>query len=388
MSQKINPIIYRLGTKTSWVSKYCEKKRHELKNLSFNELQLTKFIKLFFKKTGLQLKNCKIYYKKNSLHFFLIYDIIKLKLKNLILIKHKLSNELKFFKNLYKKNPVIFNIMQLKNIYKLKKKNSTNYKHYLKFLHFFSKKNKKYKKLFKNCFKFTKYLEKRNYIKFCNSINKKLNLIHLKKFFILKFVNLLKIKKVNTNFIIGLFFKKILSVVTVFLKKNINLFLLTKQLNKNNFVNISHNQKFKLLINLVNLKKFQNNTFFELGVNLLFNSFYNKINIAFLISDFIKTELSKIKDSKFFNSFLKFLFNNIKYFLFIFKKIKGIEIKIKGNLTKKQRAVVKTIILGKKVPKLLINNNLKFNESTAYTKKGTFGIKVWVYFFQNYAKWF
>jgi ribosomal protein L4 len=122
MSQKINPIIYRLGTKTSWVSKYCEKKRHELKNLSFNELQLTKFIKLFFKKTGLQLKNCKIYYKKNSLHFFLIYDIIKLKLKNLILIKHKLSNELKFFKNLYKKNPVIFNIMQLKNIYKLKKK--------------------------------------------------------------------------------------------------------------------------------------------------------------------------------------------------------------------------------------------------------------------------
>jgi hypothetical protein len=55
MSQKVNPTILRLGIKNEWFSKYFEKKSQELTTYSFNDLEIRKFIDLFFKNYGLTL---------------------------------------------------------------------------------------------------------------------------------------------------------------------------------------------------------------------------------------------------------------------------------------------------------------------------------------------
>ena len=58
--------------------------------------------------------------------------------------------------------------------------------------------------------------------------------------------------------------------------------------------------------------------------------------------------------------------------------IKGIKIAVKGRLNTKPRAKKNTITIGK-CPLQTFEANISHSESTAYTKYGTYGIKVWVY---------
>ena len=120
-------------------------------------------------------------------------------------------------------------------------------------------------------------------------MNKKIIKHFNKRFYLIKFFNLLQNNKINHN----LFIKKILIVLNNFFKNKYNVVLIFKQLNKHN--KITKNQQLKLVSNLINLKKFQNETFFK-GTNLLLNLFNNKkTNISYFISEFIASNLPKIK---------------------------------------------------------------------------------------------
>lgn len=361
MSKKTNPISFRLGVKNNWKNKYFENKKLECKNYSYNEFELQNFFMSIMKKHKLNLLNLKIFLKKNSLNIFILYNIQKLFfINNSTVFLLKNLTELCFLKNLYKKNK----FLKLKNFYKLNK-NFNYLKNYFKFIFFLSQQNLKYKNLFLKNFKIIKYFEKKcNF--FLNFINVKIQ--KLKKIYSLK-----TLKNFNKN----LFLKKIFIIMNNFLKSNINISLTIKQLNKNYFINLI--TKKKLLIFIMDLKKFKNHSFFKLGINLFFYCFNSKLSISILLSKFLIENLSQLKNSKNLNVLFKFLNNIINLFVLKLTKIKSVEIKIKGNFIKNQKATVKNFIIGKKVPKLKIQNNLDFNTSTAYTKKGTFGLKIWVY---------
>ena len=386
MSQKTNPIIFRLGIKNSWASKYLEKKPQESTIFSYNDLEIRKYIDLFFKKYGLKLLNCKLYYKKNALHLFLVYDIDFLKFKYLLLnntkqqkisIKKFICN---FISNFYKKIPskssIAFDLLQIRKRYKI---GAINIKYFKKYLNYFKKlklfvrKKNTSGKIIKNSSKFFIYLKKR-FENFKNNNQKRL--------YYLNFNKLLKIqsKNLNQQTFINLFTKRLLTSISKFLQNKINVFLTLKITNNNNN-HIENVLKKTITSNILNLKKFRNNNYFEQGINLMYNnSLKNKNQLSFLISEYISKELSRLKNPKFFNFFLKFLVNNVRYFLISNNKIKGVKIHIKGNLGRKPRAFSKVFITGKNVSKLKINNNLQYEESTCFSKKGTFGVKTWVTF--------
>ena len=89
MGQKTNPNILRLGKTQNWKSKYFEKKSTETGHCSYNDLEIRKFISIFFNNNGLIIENCKINYSENTLHLFISY-YSTFKIKTLIL-KNKIN---------------------------------------------------------------------------------------------------------------------------------------------------------------------------------------------------------------------------------------------------------------------------------------------------------
>ena len=359
MNYKINPISFRLGVKNNWKIKFFENKKLEIKNFSFYQLELQNFLISIFKKYKLNLLNLKIFLKRNSLNIFILYNV-KILFNNNKNIFFKNVTELCFLKNFYKKG----GFLRLKNFYKTNL-NFNYLNNYFKFISFLSKQNLKYKKFYLKNFKLIKYYEKTSNI-FLNFINLKFK--KLKKIYVLK-----TLKNYNKNF----FLKKIFVIINNFFKNNVNTTLTLKQLNKNYFINLLI--KKRLLIYVMDLKKFKNNSFFKFGINLFFYAFNNKLNISTLISKFLVKNLSQLKNSKNLNIMFKFLTNVINLFIIKFNKIKSVEIQLKGNFVKNQKAMVKNFIIGKKVSKLSIKKSLDFNKDIAYTKKGTFGLKIWIY---------
>lgn len=375
MSKKINPNILRLGIKNDWESKYYQKKLEESKFLCFNNLELKKILNLFFKNYGLDLINCKLYYKKTCLYVFINYNFFLSKFKNLLFANN--SNNLNYkktilnsFKNCYKKNSIAFDLVKLKQKYckKIINLKSARLKNLFFLLKYFFTKKLKNTKLFKNSVKQNIYLKT------------KLNHINLKnkfqRLYLFKFYKLIINKKKNFNQqnFLNLFIKKLFTILKNFLKNKTSIVLTLKQ--THSFENILIKNKKELALNVLNLKKFQKTNYFESGIHLLFNS--DKQQLAIAISNYVSSVLAKLKNPKYFNFFLNFLRNNLKTFLLIQNQITSIEIKIKGNLGRNPRAVTKIIIIGKKISNLQINNNLKFYYSTCFSKKGTFGIKTWV----------
>ena len=81
------------------------------------------------------------------------------------------------------------------------------------------------------------------------------------------------------------------------------------------------------------------------------------------------------KQHNFFLSFIKkTLTTLIKTRL---SKIKGIKIVINGRLNGRPRAR-KTLIKIGEIPQQSMAKLIDYNESTAYTKNGTFGVKSWI----------
>lgn len=383
MSKKSNPIILRLGIKNGWFSKYFEKKIQDLKILTFKDLEIQKFMHIFFKNNGLNIVSYKLFFKKHSLHLFIVYDIILLKFKNLIFnklkthrIKYLALNQIKFltcetFLENFTNNFLMLskkNINKKLRIIKLK-----NYKFLFKSTRIFYIKLKKIMFLHKNFAKINIY-----YRLFQNN----LTYLFFRKSYITKFKQFLKKINLNKNLIeqnfLNLFIKKFLTNLSQFLNFKVNIFLTLKQINRSKIINLTNLNKTKLALTILNLKKFQKLNYFEVGINFIFNLYKNKNKIAYIISEFISGELIQNKNPQFFKLFFKFLVKNIKYFLLKNYNISGVEISLKGNLSRKPRASSKNFIIGKKISKIKLNTDLNYYESTCYSKKGTFGVKVWV----------
>ena len=73
MGQKVNPIIFRVNQTNEWKSKYIEKKSTELSLVSFNDIEIKKFITQFFKTNGLIIQDLKTAYYNDTLHIFISY---------------------------------------------------------------------------------------------------------------------------------------------------------------------------------------------------------------------------------------------------------------------------------------------------------------------------
>ena len=360
MNKISNKIIFQWVKKNNWSPEYSKiNKKHDFKYYLFNTLQLKSFVKLFFQNYGLTLINLKFFYKNKNLSFFILYNK-KFKLKKQFIFKNYFSNIIKsfkqfFFLNLFKTH------FKLHYFYNLNK----NLNNYLKFLYLISRKINNYSNLFLNCYKTIKFLKKQKIASYFKKIKMKT--------FYLKYSNLLYTKQLQIKRTKNYFLKYFFLIITHFFNTNINILLITKQFNNNSVINLV--EKYKLLINIVNLKKFQNTAFFKSTINLLFYCLYNKCNLAYILSKFLSYKLAKFKSLKNTNIFLDFFINSV-YYLLLFKKIQKFELYLKGNLNKNKRSIIKKFILEKKISKIKINQNFNFENSTVYSKKGTFGIKV------------
>jgi len=98
MGQKTNANIFRLGLKKNkWNTKFFEKNPEELTLLSFQQLEIKKYLKQFFKLNGLIIHNLKLHFTESTVYLFICYFTT---FKSLFLIQNQ--NQLKSLKKVQK----------------------------------------------------------------------------------------------------------------------------------------------------------------------------------------------------------------------------------------------------------------------------------------------
>ena len=346
MGQKTNPNILRLGKVKEWKSKYFEKKSADLPVYIFKDVEIKKFLSKFFMNNGLNIHNCKLYYSDSSLNIFISYY---------------------YTRKIFARYPLVKNQKNIKILFK-------------------NEKSKKFRQ--KNFFVKNKIFKNKVYnLKFYNqSILKTFNKNFIKKYSFLEtrfqrlsyIINYQKyiMSKQNFNHIdINLFSEHILEGLSLFVNKKQNIILYLEQIIKDstNIQTFSKKKKKWMTMNLIKLRKFQNNEFFKDGINILYYC-VNKKKSSDSLAEFIAFYLKKLKRPGFF---LRFLKSALK--LLISKQLshfKRIHIEIKGRINGAPRAKNRFIKIGKDVPNLTINSRIDYTESTAYTSNGTIGVKV------------
>lgn len=344
----INPIIFRLGIKQDWNLKFIYKKRFDLINYSFKNLEIINFIQLFFKKYGIVIDNLKIYYKYNDIKLYIIYSFITFIYEKINYKKN--INQINYYnQTLSTKKLLLFNskILTVKSYVKLK---------YLK--------------------KFYKQISKSNYIFFNNII---INYI-INRSNLFKFIDLIKFQFINLkqNFLLNKFINKFIISLKLFLNNKTNLILIFKQSIKNidsKYLFIIKKQIF--LLNILKLRKYNKLNSFKFFINLIYYSLKLKKKV-FNISEFLNNNFPNIKKIKLVNTFLKFIEQLFKLFFYKLNYIKGITIVLNGNFSKNKGATKNFIIIGDKLNNLKINNNLDYKELLIFTIKGTVGIKIFI----------
>ena len=176
--------------------------------------------------------------------------------------------------------------------------------------------------------------------------------------------------KQQKNFI----FENLLESLVLFTNKKLNIFINFQNFNKGLNVCLSHKEKTALKTKLLLLKQFFQNKLFNESLNVIFLIVKIK-DSAKILANFLAKQLEHLK---FHNRFL-ILLKQILSLLFGSKdhKFKGIKIIIKGKLNGSLRAKKKLILIGK-IPIRTLNKKIYYAEKTAYTKNGTFGVKIWV----------
>ena len=345
MGQKTNQNILRLGKVKEWKSKYIEKKTTESSTIIFQTLEIKKFISHLFARYDLKIQNCRIYYSESSLQIYISYYN---SLKSLTLSdKIKTQRTHSFTKPFKKKVKKIQQNITKKKFYATKiYKNAFN--------------NSPKTLLFQNHYLTDKKTQR------LNSLNNFKNYTDG--------TNYKTLNQENKN----LFVSKILKSLNLFTGKKHNIFLNLRQINKetNLLQTISKENKQKIKKDLVKLRKYQKNEFFNKGFNLLYNFVQNHQEPTFL-AEFTAFYFKKLKRPNFFLRFLKLALKTL-----INKKqsqLQRIQIKVKGRFNGAPRSSHKFINIGKNIPVLTLNSTINYGESTAYTPNGTFGIKVWTY---------
>lgn len=362
MGQKTNPNILRFSKTANWKDQYFEKKSIESSIYTFKNLEIKNFIIQFFKMNGLRVQNTKLYYFDNTLHIFISYFLTSkiTSIVNLITKNQKIR---------FTNKPIKFKKKKLKKHLKIKKITNCYFKH---------------KEL-----KYLKSLPKKITSKFLNKskiiINNEKNKLKIRRIAFLKelkqYLNFKKVTnkhKISTKAIF--FFKELLlENISKFVQKQTSIAVTLKPLNNNLKQEISKKEQELIKKNLVKLRKYNHkqNKFFKEGINILFTSIKTN-NSAELLSKFIAIELKNLKRHNFFLRFIKStltLFYNKN-----FSNCKKIKIQVKGRLNGVPRTRNKLIDIGigNRVSLLTIDSKIDYAENTAFTKNGTFGVKVWI----------
>lgn len=155
-----------------------------------------------------------------------------------------------------------------------------------------------------------------------------------------------------------------------FLEKNEQNFV-PHFLNKEyHFVFLKKNQLIKKIIS--QLRQYKNSIFFEETIQLVFLSVY-RLSDPKLLTRFIASQFKSKKNHYFFFRFIRkvlSLFSLNKLF-----KIKSIKIVIKGRINGSKRSKKRSILIGKQMPLMFLDSNIKYSKSTIYGPHGTFGVK-------------
>lgn len=347
MAPRTNPNILRLSRTDKWSSKYTEKKSNEFYLHTSKDLELQKFILKFFKTCGLNIHRCKISYSSNNLAVFVSY---KQNFGSVVLINDLNKNQ--------KIRVAKVGIGLEKEIYKTSfsqaLKSSKNYHEYNDLL-----------LLYKQEFWWggTARVLKRKRSK---------ALKHYKEYLAMKKGDKRVVNIKSHNFLNRLF-----QSLSLFLNKPLKITLVMRPLNNDARTAVTKKLNSRLKRTFIGLKKFDRNSFFKDGVNLVFLSL-NTRNSADLLSKFIAKTVNGLK--KRHNFFLKFIKNLLLIFINkgFSSKIKGVQIKIKGRLNGVPRAKSRIIKVGSTMPIMSVGSKIDYSESTAYTANGTLGVKVWV----------
>lgn len=161
----------------------------------------------------------------------------------------------------------------------------------------------------------------------------------------------------------------------------IKLFLEKKYITNIKIKSQNLNEKYKNNLEAIfqkrieKLRKFKNNTIFKelLSITLITTV---EQNSSKLLAEFIIIQFQKIKKRHgFFLSILKTVLS--QFLKSKFSKITGLKLTIKGRFNGALRANQKIIQIGA-VPLQSLNAKINYSQSVAFTKNGTFGIKLWI----------
>lgn len=343
MGQKSNPNILRIGINKNWNDKQFEKKPNEIRLLTFKNLEIKQFIQKFFKSKGLILKECSINNYHELIHIIVFFYVTPKSVYIINKINKSQNLKINFYEEIKKKS--------LKKIEKLKKK-------------------------VKKLIKYSKFKKKSLISRYNKTYKTKNNRIQILKSYkkYLKIKAHKNLKSIETNNFLKNFFDVIETI------SNKNVFITLNQINKdfkNNFIRLTKNEKIKSILKkqVTRLRKFKNTNFFKEGINLISLSLLES-NSNSLLTEFIAKELRKQKRHNFF---LKFVSTTIKKFINLkTSKYKGVKIKLSGRINGRNRARHKIIIIGENPPLLSLKSKINYSEETAYTPRGTIGIKIWM----------
>jgi ribosomal protein S3 len=352
MGQKINSNIFRLGIKKNeWTSKYFEKTKEEFSLYTYQSIEIKKFLQKYLTINNLIFHDLKIQYSSNIIYLYISYyttsktiSIITSfhKKQNFKLKKYKLLRKINL-KTKIKKQPILlkkqnFNLQKV--FFSIFKYNNT------------SMLKKKLKK------KYFRRLKKR--IKILNDYKNNLKIKNYKNIKHLKFNN---------------FSEQLLESLSIYTNKKFNIFMIFQNVNKGFSLNLTDFQTKFLKKKLLELRRESRHKFFKETINVLVISIIQK-NSAQLLAEFIAYKLSNMKRHNFFLIF-------IKRFLILlisekrFSSVSGIKFILKGRFNGASRARKRIYIAGK-IPIQTIDSNINYQQATAFTSNGTFGVKVWI----------
>jgi small subunit ribosomal protein S3 len=152
--------------------------------------------------------------------------------------------------------------------------------------------------------------------------------------------------------------------------------LILKDINKTNAIKYrkKKNNLNPIKQRIAQLRRFKNLIFYKDGINIISNIILHK-QPSNVLAEFIASILKRLKQP---NSFFIFLKRTLDLFINQpLSKIGGIKILINGRIKKSPRSKTAKIFSGS-IPLQTINSNIEHYQTTAYTKKGTLGVKVWV----------
>jgi ribosomal protein S3 len=355
MGQRTNPNIFRLGKNKEWKSKYFEKKSPELARYAFKDSEIRKYIRKFLGDNGLIVHDCRLYYTDSSLYVFVSYYLTQ---KSVFLIKkwnrtHKI-----------RLNPRPGAREKNKRIFSKVRKSVKTYKGYYQ--------RRSYKKrVLKSMVK--EPLVQQNLIK---NIQQGEQSVKRRRVKVLRsYKNYLSLKEHKTikHLEVNSFLNQLLESLSLFTNKSLDIFTTFQQLNETIRPELDKKKVKLLKKSLALLRKYNRNSFFKDGVNLMYACTTQR-DSSELLAQFVANELKKLKKHNFFLRFLKAtlaLFSSKA-----FSELGGIKIKVKGRFNGAPRARSKAIKIGN-VPVLTLSSDISYAEAVSFTSNGTFGVKVW-----------